>query len=85
MEKNTRIIRLDKDTVGLILDSAKLLVIENDRVVTMGKVPDDIYPIHPVDLTHLPWETKLIIHSVMVSYDLMFESPFFDEMTSNTR
>lgn len=85
MLKNTRIIRLDKNTVGLILEQGKLLVIEKDHFVSLGKVPEDKYPIHPVDLMSLHWEIKVIIHSVLVSHNLMSESPYFDEMTSNTR
>lgn len=80
MAKNTRIIRLNSYTIGLILDSERLLVIENDRIVSMGKLPDDVYPIHPDELTHLSWEAKMIIHAAMISHDL--DSPFLMEMSS---
>lgn len=79
MVKNTLIIRIDELTIGLILDEGKLLVIENDQIVSMGKVPDDVYFIHPNELNKLPWESKLILNSVMISQGL--ESPFLTEMS----
>lgn len=81
MVKNDRIIRIDDDIIGLILEEGKLLVIENDTVVSMGKTPKDIYPIHPNELHRLPWQSKLIINAVMISQEL--DSPFLTEMSGS--
>jgi len=84
VQKNTRIIRLDKERIGVILDPVKLLVIRNEHLLTMGTVPEDIYPIHPDELVHLTWQTKVIINAVLISHGLNSESPFLTELALKT-
>lgn len=74
MPKNDRIVRIDDNTIGLILEAGKLLVIENNLVVSMGIVPEEKYFIHPIDIPHLAWETQIILNAVMIAHEI--PSPF---------